>query len=97
VGYIQELKKGNELQSKFNNAANITDRLDEQFITLSSNKENIEILPPAKTTVKPIFKHIPVIVNTEVITNNCYNIKSPLRLISTIDSSEDQMRQISIR
>jgi hypothetical protein len=51
--------------------------LDDQFITLSTNKESIDILPPAKTAVKSIFKHI---VSTEVITNNCGNIKSPLKI-----------------
>jgi hypothetical protein len=40
----------------------------------------MDILPPAKTVVKTIFKHIPVIVSTEVITNNCDNIKSPLKI-----------------
>jgi hypothetical protein len=54
--------------------------LDDQFITLSSNEESIDILSPAKTAVKSIFKHIPVIVNSEVVTNNCDNIKSPLKI-----------------
>jgi hypothetical protein len=78
-GLYSRAGKGNELQRKFNDAAIIMDRLDKQFRTLSSNKGNIDILPPAKTTVKTIFKHIPVIVNTKVITNNCDNIKSPLK------------------
>jgi uncharacterized membrane protein YcaP (DUF421 family) len=42
----------------------------------SSCSETPDISTPAKTTVKTVFKHIPVIVNTEVITNNCDNIKS---------------------
>jgi hypothetical protein len=42
----------------------------------SGCSETPDISTPAKTTVKTVFKHIPVIVNTEVITNNCDNIKS---------------------
>jgi hypothetical protein len=71
-GLYSRAGKGNELQSEFKDAANIKDRLDEQFRTLSSKRENIDIFPPAKT----IFKHTPMIVNTEVITKNCDNVKT---------------------
>jgi hypothetical protein len=47
-GLYSRAGKGNEVQSEFKDAANIKDRLDEQFITLSTNRENIDIFPPAK-------------------------------------------------
>jgi hypothetical protein len=83
-----ENRKYTELQRKFNEAAEIRERLDEQFITLSSNKENVDIPSSTRTIDKTIFKHIPVIVNTRVIANNGGNIKSlstaePSRIANT--------------
>jgi hypothetical protein len=75
-GPFLRTENDNELQRKFNVAAKIKERLDEQFITLSNNKENIDIPSSARTIDKTIFKHIPVIVNITVIANNGGNIKS---------------------
>jgi hypothetical protein len=75
-GQFSSTENDIEVQRKFNEAVNIKERLDEQFITLSSNKENIDSPSSARTIDKTIFKHIPAIVNTTVITNNGGNIKS---------------------
>jgi hypothetical protein len=62
-------EKGNEPQSTLKEAVKL-DRQDEQFPNL---RKKTEIFPSLKTT-KTVVKHIPVIVNTEAITNNCDNI-----------------------
>jgi hypothetical protein len=63
--------KDNELQSELKEVIKVSDPQDEQFPTLSSSR-NSDIVPPLKT-IKTIVKHIPVIVNSQVITNNCDN------------------------
>jgi hypothetical protein len=60
-GPFSRRENDTELQRKFNEAAKMKERLDEQFTTLSSNKENVDVPSSARTIDKTIFKHIPVI------------------------------------
>jgi hypothetical protein len=57
-GPFPRTENDNELRRKFNETAKIKERLDEQFLTLSSNKENTGIPSSARTMYKTIFKHM---------------------------------------